>query len=751
MGRLLILGFYDRANLGDEMFKETIPLLVPDWVCTFVATDDYVDDGTQWDGIICGGGDIFNDYFLTKIERITSKVSCPVYLLGVGVPYESMLNSPRVRLFDHIFLRERTDLSSFGQVLGSQWVHVLPDLGFLKEPRLWTGQHSKEIGVFPATPCLRDPGHWEALLEQIRQIPDGYTIRIIPFNSSNNSSENDGEACRRLKEAFPQAIVDHRNWSVDELLDSMSGLAASVCVRFHSHIFSTVAGCPFVSVATSRKVRLYTEEHRIPQLTMSALLSRRESLSQLLFSIAQHNKELLTTRQINNLLLEGSRRPRRSQLSTEEIYRSTRKHLFRLTGYDPESKSTEHSITQSAASKVAAKMCWMLTGSPTSKYLWGTCENLLQKPWELRGMIEWIANDRRRQPSVGLQLKLFDQNDLRGYHRAGWEYVMSHLGSLQEDTGIVCDGFVDRTFLWGRWVLSDAGVIPYTCQWIGFVHHTPNTEYTDNNCEVMIASKEFQQSLPTCKALICLSDYLAQWFRQRFPELNVISLKHPTVFVKHQWSRFDRLLHVGAWYRNPFSFYRVNSPKPKVSLKGKDMDAYFLPGRCTLNYDEVLKPDMRNKWLYFCAQWLREQRPLPTDLLITFEGGQVSVSPDLPSIEGSLKEMLNSVSVVDKVSNEEYDRLLSTSVVFLNLVDASAVNTVIECIVRNTPLVINRHPALEQYLGRDYPLFYETIDQVNALLSAESVGRAHQYLKELDKEDLTIDAFTESVREIIAM
>ena len=69
MGRLLILGFYDRANLGDEMFKETIPLLVPDWVCTFVATDDYVDDGTQWDGIICGGGDIFNDYSSASHRR----------------------------------------------------------------------------------------------------------------------------------------------------------------------------------------------------------------------------------------------------------------------------------------------------------------------------------------------------------------------------------------------------------------------------------------------------------------------------------------------------------------------------------------------------------------------------------------------------------------------------------------------------------------------------------------------------------
>ena len=49
----------------------------------------------------------------------------------------------------------------------------------------------------------------------------------------------------------------------------------------------------------------------------------------------------------------------------------------------------------------------------------------------------------------------------------------------------------------------------------------------------------------------------------------------------------------------------------------------------------------------------------------------------------------NSVELLGRVSDDEYDALLEDSVVFLNLRDAPANTTVVECIVRNTPILIN--------------------------------------------------------------
>ncbi len=31
MSTILVLGFYNKGNIGDEMFKETLPFLLPDY------------------------------------------------------------------------------------------------------------------------------------------------------------------------------------------------------------------------------------------------------------------------------------------------------------------------------------------------------------------------------------------------------------------------------------------------------------------------------------------------------------------------------------------------------------------------------------------------------------------------------------------------------------------------------------------------------------------------------------------------
>jgi hypothetical protein len=110
----------------------------------------------------------------------------------------------------------------------------------------------------------------------------------------------------------------------------------------------------------------------------------------------------------------------------------------------------------------------------------------------------------------------------------------------------------------------------------------------------------------------------------------------------------------------------------------------------------------------------------------------------------------NSVKVVDKLSNSDYDALLAENIIFLNLVDCSAVNTVIECIVRNTPLVVNRHPALEEILGKDYPGFYSSLDEASALCSSLlSIERMHHHMKTLDKTRYMLENFIKDFQEIV--
>ena len=108
------------------------------------------------------------------------------------------------------------------------------------------------------------------------------------------------------------------------------------------------------------------------------------------------------------------------------------------------------------------------------------------------------------------------------------------------------------------------------------------------------------------------------------------------------------------------------------------------------------------------------------------------------------------VEVIERLSNDEYDALLSQNVVFLNLVDCSAVNTVLECLVRATPLVVNRHPALEEVLGASYPGFYGDLHEAARMLeSPERVSAMHTHLARADKSRFSLDAFVRGVQDVL--
>jgi hypothetical protein len=106
----------------------------------------------------------------------------------------------------------------------------------------------------------------------------------------------------------------------------------------------------------------------------------------------------------------------------------------------------------------------------------------------------------------------------------------------------------------------------------------------------------------------------------------------------------------------------------------------------------------------------------------------------------------SSVDVVHYLIPPAFDDILTSSIVFLDLYDSVVNNTVIECIVRGTPILCNRLPALVELLGRDYPLFFSTLK--DAAVKAESatlIKQAAEHLRALPKHVFTGAYFVESV------
>ena len=97
----------------------------------------------------------------------------------------------------------------------------------------------------------------------------------------------------------------------------------------------------------------------------------------------------------------------------------------------------------------------------------------------------------------------------------------------------------------------------------------------------------------------------------------------------------------------------------------------------------------------------------------------------------------------------EYDILLSKNIVYIDLWDSSANNTIVECIIRGTPIVAPRHPAVIEYLGQDYPLYTDSHDEtLSKINDFNLILSASQYMIHERKKLLNPERFVKRITNI---
>jgi hypothetical protein len=402
-------------------------------------------------------------------------------------------------------------------------------------------------------------------------------------------------------------------------------------------------------------------------------------------------------------------------------------------------------------------------------------------------------------------LGFVDQEDYSGVHRSGWQYVYEKIKYLHnENAEVLLDLYVDRTFHWNRLINKSVGLIPYRKAWMGFVHHTFETTFSDYNCTTLLRNDEFRESLETCRGIFVLSKYLKSKWEHELGKIGVkvpvYALTHPTETDVQQFSlsKFmenndKKIIHVGGWLRNAYSFYNLEIPKSikfsygflvgdkttnpivnyngairKVVLKGRGMDNYFPKSDFLYKLHDVLTENvsLQNAGNVSCEPNCCTATVIPNASaspncctgVSDYENDNKIRNNWYKEFYSDISERVKSVDFIHYLENDQYDKLLTQNIVFINLVDASAVNTVIECVVRNTPIVVNKHPAVVEILGDDYPLYLKTDannytkinnDFSGMLRDATRIKRAHMHLKKLDKTRLSVEYFTGELIRIV--
>jgi hypothetical protein len=330
----------------------------------------------------------------------------------------------------------------------------------------------------------------------------------------------------------------------------------------------------------------------------------------------------------------------------------------------------------------------------------------------------------RPSPSGG-KIDLSDGVQIRG-HRSGWGYAMAALQPLHSPTGVLCDGFVERNFAWRHWragvrprevlqrmlfegtfqhlaTSEEHGTIPYTRPWVGFLHNPPGMprwyRYQDAP-QTIFAKDVWRRSLEWCIGLFALSEYHATWLRKQTGKpVSTLALPTEEPTVRFDFDRFlanprKQIVQVGWWLRRLSAIHELP-----------------IPADNPLGYEKVrLVPRFFDDANAYLAELLAAERAQ--------DGGDWQA------------RVAGETRVVQHVANVAYDELLAQNIVLLWLYDASANNAVVECIVRGTPLLVNRLPAVEEYLGADYPLYVDDLaDAAAKALDLDRLRAAHCYLR----------------------
>jgi hypothetical protein len=416
---------------------------------------------------------------------------------------------------------------------------------------------------------------------------------------------------------------------------------------------------------------------------------------------------------------------------------------------------------------LAALSCFGLIHIPFPKYHYGMSRKILSDNFSAKSEFMWVWSDYQKNnekffiENPKVRKPLFDATfvgieDFKGCHRSGWQYTLDNLLAFHnENAPLIFDNYIDRTFHWAHDVYKYTGIIPFPRQWCGFIHHTFDEDYSPFNVPNLFRNATFLKSLENCSALFTLSADLAVKVRvllqqYGFKDVPVYSFTHPTESSKliFTMDRFmsnneKKVVQIGAWLRDNYAIYKLcphkntskniqgRIPITKAVLRGKHMNNYFKPDNLKL----LLEDDSGELCDY------------------TFTTGKLNKTVANKYVFGIVRavhEEWNSVTIIDTLDNDQYDKLLSENIVFLKLLDASAVNTIIECIVRCTPVLVNRHPAVEEMLGENYPFYYE--DAIEAGLKVtdlDAIRKTHRYLVGLNKKKFTMEYFLQHLESLV--
>lgn len=236
-------------------------------------------------------------------------------------------------------------------------------------------------------------------------------------------------------------------------------------------------------------------------------------------------------------------------------------------------------------------------------------------------------------------------------HYFGWGHIINKLRSeiILDENGIVLDTWIDRFD-------SDQFNLLSNNLWIGITHFPPSSARAQN-LDRLLESDMFRTTQKNCKLLLATSDHSTKYIRSK--------TKVPT----------QTLLH----------------PKPDT---GDYFDLDFYLAQPTLRHSGFFARNIE-KFIYFNSNIRKViycDRPNRSKIYLN-----------------SLKNNQSIIFQDGYLQPEDYINIFTRSIGFSFYDDCSASTAILEHIMTHTPVLVNRIPPIEEYLGKDYPMYLDDL------------------------------------------
>jgi hypothetical protein len=297
-------------------------------------------------------------------------------------------------------------------------------------------------------------------------------------------------------------------------------------------------------------------------------------------------------------------------------------------------------------------------------------------------------------------------------HRGGWKSIINYAinnNIYNNYSQIVFYDIVEKNFIWE----SD---IDKQLKWFGIIHCTDKTPPYLNIININSLFNNyspFMENIHNCLGLIVLAPNVYDFIYNKLVNLNIkvniYLLKHPIddeiSIPKFNYDTFlsntdKSIIQIGQQLRKVTSIYLLKTTYKKLWLTG------------TKNFKKI-------------------------EQLFNYEVSYLNLK--------NIK--INDVPFKYTETFKEYDELLSKNIIFIDLFDTAANNVVLECIIRATPLLIPKIPGSVFYLGENYPMYFNNLEEIPSLLTNENILNTHNYLKNVKVTN--VKEFTEDIIDII--